>query len=1082
MSDADTPSTCSKCGAVLASDVRFCGQCGAPVEAAPSAPAGERKQVTVLFSDLSGYTALSERLDPEETGALMARIFARATEIVDGYGGRVEKLMGDAVMAVFGVAEAREDDPLRAVRTTLELHAAVDEIAAGLDLEAGQRLRLHSGINTGLIVTGELDLDAGRVGIVGDTINVASRLMSQAPSGEIWLGPKTATLVAATCECETVGEVAFKGKAEPLAVSRVVGLRGDERPLRQTRTRFVGRTEELRRLRAAVDDARTGRGTCIAIRAEAGGGKTRLFEEFRRELPDDVRWLEGRAYAYKSGVPYAPLIDLLNRAFEIREDDGRDQVVRKLETGLRRLLGNKTTALPVIRLLYGLDKTAGAEIDRESFVPRLYALLRSLLTALSERAPLVVCLQDLHWADQSSRALVLELVTWTDLPVVPLINFRPGFDVDVGAVDVHDLPALSTLQTGALVASMLDGHPPDGLVAFVEDRTEGNPFFAEEIVSSLLETGTLVRDGSLWHLDRPLEEVSIPSTVQGVLAARIDRLDETLRRLLREAAVIGREFLYDVVQRISAATDALDDGLAGLESAEMIREQTRAEYLAYIFKHALTQEVAYEGLLKKERQSLHARVGEAMEEVLGERRGEYAETLAYHFQRGGVTDKAALYLVEAGKKAFDRYATADADRSFREAFELLDGDRTEDRNRLQAEALIGWADCRYQEVNTLESQARLERAIPTVEALGDGGLLGRCYARLAPARLFALDLEGACQAAREAVRLGQAGGVVEAEAAGLQWLGLGLMVRGRIKESLEQGARAVEVAASLPDVHDLHYDSRVYLAMSYLVAGRFSEARRVQDDLLGLVTRTGHKRAAPGARFGGVLGGILLLQPDEARREADRGLGLISDPLYKGWLLGFKGFADILARRYPEARVTWDAQVAHHEGRPAEFCWANCRYGQGLIAMIEGDLAAGLAAVEGEIERCKAADFRFGSITMAVGLAEGYVRIADREITPGLGDLARNVGFVVRHALPAARHARLMLEETRRLIAETGMHGYDGMVTSALARLAARQGRMDEARIELNRCAEFLRAAGRDSLPSDLHKLATRLDLPTDLS
>jgi class 3 adenylate cyclase len=1037
--------------------------------------------VTVLFSDVTGYTTLAERLDPEETREIMARIFGCAAEIVARYEGRIEKFIGDAVMAIFGAPDAHEDDPVRAVAAALDLHQAVAEMAPEIQTRIGAEVALHSGINTGMVITGELRFGAGSAGPVGDTINTAARLMSLAPAGEIWIGPLTRRLTAGRVDTVDLGEQRLKGKSEALAAARVQGFARESTSTRPAGTRFIGRQAELGALLAAVESVRDGQGSAFAILADAGGGKTRLVVELRARIPADVRWLEGRAYAYSRRIPYFPLIDLLNRAFDIDEDDSRAEVSSKIEAGITALLPDAKDVLPVIGRLYEVELGEGKEIDKENFVPRLTQALRALLRARAEKNPIVVCLQDLHWADDPSSAMIRELLAARDLPIVFVVNFRPGFELGVDRVTTFDLPALSGRQTNELVASMLEAKAPPELVAFVGDRAGGNPFFAEEIVNSLIETGTLAREADGWQLTRSLEDAGVPTTIQGVLAARIDRLDESRRRILREAAVVGREFLYDVVRRISAAADILDQGLHELQAADLIRETEQREYLEYVFKHALTQEVAYEGLLKNERQVLHARVAEAIEDLLQHRLTEFAETLAYHFTRGDVPEKATHYLIEAGRKAFDRYALEEADRSYHEAYELLaDAEPTPTRDRLIAKALIGWSDCRYYDVNTIETGALLDRHLANVEALRDPALLALYRARMAPPRILALDLDSAGEMADKAARLGRKHGGAEAEAIGLSWLTLALLCMGRVAEARERGEDAVAACAPLPETHDAHYDSRAYLAMASLTAGDFERGDSLQAELLAMVERFGQQRAAPAAYMGAVHGDLLRLDTEAVRRAAQAGLALVKDPLYRGWLLGYECIAQIFDRRYDEARLTADAHLAHHDGRPAEFCLTLSRFFQGLLAMIGGELERGMQICRAELDQSRSAGCRWQSVQYTITLGETYVRMACRELSPGVRVMLRNPAFLVRHALPAARHARTLLEDARRQAEDSGMVGFEGLISFSLARLHASQRRHNEARAELARCVMFLRAAGTRELPREVGELSKRLGADND--
>ena len=710
---------------------------------------------------------------------------------------------------------------MRAVRTALELHRVVEELAPALEKRVGARLALHSGINTGLIVTGELNLDRGTVGVVGDTINVASRLMSDASTGEIWLGPLTAELASKSIAIETVGEVAFKGKSAPLRVARVTGLREQERIMRPTRTRFVGRADELAMLLGAVDEARNGQSTSFGVRAEAGGGKTRLFEEFRRQMPSDVRWLEGRAYAYTQRIPYFLLVDLLSRAFGITEDDRPEAVRQKLERNVAEPLGADSSALPILGRLYDI-RFGEHEVGSAAYAPRLTEAARALLSAWAAQGPAVVCLQDLHWADGPSAALVSDVMSEPGAPVVCVANYRPGFEFTENGIRRLDLSA-PLLQE--LVESMLDDAAPDGLESFIGARSEGNPFFAEEIVNALIETGTLVPEGDTWVLAGSLDTAGIPSTVQGVLAARIDRLDEDRRRILREASVIGREFLYDLVNRVSDASGPLDEALAGLEAADLIREKSHDEYLEYIFKHALTQEVAYEGLLKSERRALHRRVGEAMESLLANRIGEYAETLAYHFHRSGDVDKAASYAVAAGKRAFHRNALDDAQAHFQSGYNLLEGvTRTPSQDRLLVELLVEWAEVLLYDLKQREAGRLLEKHWDLAKRLDDPELTTRFRSVMVTPYWAELDFETAETMANDALALARRHGVTRAEASVLAVAGFSLASTGRVDEALDSARRGVEIAER--HGHPAYYHHWI-LGFSQALAGSSMRRRRI---------------------------------------------------------------------------------------------------------------------------------------------------------------------------------------------------------------------------------------------------------------
>ncbi len=470
-----TERACGACGAPNVADARFCSQCAAPFDvdapnAEPVAGREERRQITVLFSDASGYTEMAEDLDPEVVRELMGLVYARADAIVGRYGGRIDKLMGDAVLAVFGDPVAHEDDAERAVRAALELHRAVEDMRPAFEARAGRSFAMHSGINSGVVITSELDGDRAS-GPLGDMVNIASRLQALAAAGEILIGPETQSLVHGRFELTDLGERALKGR-QAVRVAKFGGLVGEHAVPSRRASAFIGRHEELGVLAGAVDRARDGESTLITVCADAGAGKSRLLEEVRARLDPDVQWLEGRAYPYTANIPYAPVIDLLNRSADIDERDTADQVRAKLEAMVARNLPGDDQTMVALAHLYDLTPAESA-VDLESFRAILLTALTALIDTVARRAPTVLCLQDLHWVDPSTADLVRELAAAISVPVVMVCNFRPGFALGAPGERVLQLIELSARQTREQLVSLLDGgDPPPELIEVVTHRRQ----------------------------------------------------------------------------------------------------------------------------------------------------------------------------------------------------------------------------------------------------------------------------------------------------------------------------------------------------------------------------------------------------------------------------------------------------------------------------------------------------------------------------------------------------------------------------------------------------------------------------------
>jgi class 3 adenylate cyclase len=379
--------------------------------------------VSVLFSDMAGFTALTETSDPEDVRQIMGDVYRCASEIVTRYGGRVEKFIGDAVMAIFGVPTSHEDDQIRAVRAAVELHEAVANLKHPVTVQAGLHLAMHSGVNTGVVVTGELHFGHGVAGPLGDTINTAARLMGAALTGEIWIGAETRRVVAPVFEVEDLGLQSFKGKANAVHASRVLRLRARSTAPSHQRGAFVGRQAQLAMLLSAAEGVRDGRTAKFGVRGDAGSDKTRLLNEFRSRLGHDVQWLEGRAYPFAQQIACSPVTDLLSRLWRLDEAKGPTELRAAIQSAVSSLLGDAPGVVPLLYHLFNLPQDAGTVVEREVFQERLLAAFRQMLAALRLRGLTVVCLQDLHWADAST------LILWNGLcadPGVPVAESNVG--------------------------------------------------------------------------------------------------------------------------------------------------------------------------------------------------------------------------------------------------------------------------------------------------------------------------------------------------------------------------------------------------------------------------------------------------------------------------------------------------------------------------------------------------------------------------------------------------------------------------------------------------------------------------------
>ena len=692
--------------------VRICGFRPGPP------PAAERKRITVLFSDLSGYTAMSEKLDPEEVKEITSRIFSEVTGVVDRYDGIIENYIGDAVMALFGVPKVHEDDHLRAIRAARDIHEIVDRIGREYEEKIKTRLTMHTGITTGLVVTGDVNLEKGTHGVSGDTINLASRLSSIAKPGEILVGETTYHQSEGAFSFDKLEPVSLKGKAEPVTPYRLIDMKPD--PLRGLATQgisspLVGRHAELAAIKTCVNRLVDGQGGILSIIGDAGLGKSRLMAEIRRHFEsENLLWLEGRALSYGQEMSYWPFREILWQYAGIAEDDDDTQAWSKLETSITALFPAECDeVLPYLASLIGLEVKGelGKKLkylDGESTGKQVYLSSRRFFERAAGNRPLVLIFEDLHWADESSVRLIEHLFPLIDrVPLLLCGVSRPEMGLPAArlresALRDHErryteirLNPLSPAECTDLMDNLLDiENLPLRIRQVIIEKADGNPFFLEEIMMTLIDKGAVRRENGRWKVPSRIKTITIPDTIQGVIMARIDRLDEEVKQVLKSASVIGRTFLYRLLKEVEEAVKELDTHLDRLTATELIREKQKIPELEYIFKHALVHESTYESILLKKRHELHGKVAAAIETLFSDRLEEFSSVLAYHYARAELWEKAQEYLFKAGDQAGRIAADAEALTHYQQALETYTrvfGERWDPVQRASLERKMGEA-------------------------------------------------------------------------------------------------------------------------------------------------------------------------------------------------------------------------------------------------------------------------------------------------------------------------------------------------------------------------------------------------------
>ena len=744
--------TCSNCGFENPDGARFCSNCGTALELS-RAIEGERRFATVLFADVARSTAIAEQLDPEDWALIMNGAFGFMNAAVSRYGGTVSRLMGDAVLALFGAPVAHEDDAERAVRAGLEIQEAGMVYAQKVKQRYGVDFDLRVGINTGTAVLAFVgDAIKSEYTALGDAANVAARLQSAAEPGTVLISADTYRLVHALFEFRPRGRIEMKGKAAPVESYEVTGVKaipGKTRGLEGLESPLVGRDREIALLRERFAALASGTGSVVAVVGEAGLGKSRLVAELRnlREAGGDGKaaWLESRAISYGMSIPYYPWRTLGRQIVGATEMDPALAVREKLEAFVRRL-DLKPLDIPFYETVLAVDseqsRLALAGMSGDAVVngvaTAVVNAIRSAIRSGSGAQPYVIILDDLHWSDSATLELIAQVATLAAFePLLIVCVLRPDrrapswqlvdrLQASLGSTFARiDLEPLDAAASDELLGNLLHIEDlPESIRAQILERSEGNPFYLEEVLRSLIDGGQVVRDGEHWRATRDILEANIPDTLAGVLSARIDRLPEMTKRVAQTAAVIGRVFQHRVLQSVCLAAPAseriehVEPHIAALSYEQLVREKARDPEREYIFKHALTCEAAYGLLLKSRRRDLHARAGLALETLFGDRRDEFAAMLAHHFAEAEDLERALDYSRRAANNARKLYAAREELEHREHILSILE--RKADATATEViDATLDWVFIRHRLANYEGVLDRLDRAVSAAREIGD---------------------------------------------------------------------------------------------------------------------------------------------------------------------------------------------------------------------------------------------------------------------------------------------------------------------------------------------------------------------------
>jgi class 3 adenylate cyclase/tetratricopeptide (TPR) repeat protein len=924
---------CPDCGKMNPFDSKFCNECGHDLRKIKEAPPvdydqpqsytpkhlvdkifttrssieGERKLVTVLFADVANYTSICEKLDPEEVHQIMDGCFKILMDEIHRYEGTINQFMGDGIMALFGAPVAHEDHAQRACHAALAVQRSLEGYSEELEKRFGLEFKMRVGLNSGPVVVGSIGDDLRMdYTAIGDTTNLAARMESMARAGTIVGTAYTYKLARDYFDFTFLGKVQVKGKKEVQEVYELIKASDVktriEAAVARGLTRFVGRTREAETLKEAYNKAQSGSGQVVGVVGEAGVGKSRLLLELRNMLPKgEYTYMEGRCLHYGGSMAYLPILDILRSYFNIKEGDREAEIKEKMEEKVLQLDENLKSTFPPFQEVFSIkveDQTYLIVEPQEKRM-RTFEAIRNLLVRESQNRPLVLAVEDLHWIDKSSEEFLDYLIGWlANTQILLILIYRPEYTHQWGSKSYYSkigLDQLSTKTSAELVQSILEGAEvlPE-LREFILNRAAGNPLFMEELTHTLLENGAIEKKDDQYVLSKTVEEIQVPDTIQGIIAARMDRLEDTLKRVMQVASVVGREFVFRVLQTTIGVKEELKSYLLKLQGLELVSEKQLFPELKYIFKHALTQEVAYNSLLHKRRKEIHEKIGRAVEDLYLERIEEYYELLAYHYTRSDNTEKALQYLCLANQKAAKVTAMEEALTYFDEAMKLLDTLSGTEKNRQRRISLLvnQWLVFLMLSKSP-EYLELLTRYEPIAVGLSNPGLLGLFYSGMVVSEYWLGNFDTAIQKATKAVELCQAAG--NFEGAGLAYMVIqwSYLYKGDYD-------KAIALKEDTLLMTEKQFNLRVYMwafaAVSYAYTwlGRWDEAVREGQEAMRIAEEYSAKSiisfAALGLSFAYTAKGDLARGKEYAELSINKG----PTPTDKLWSLG--GLAESLIR------------------------------------------------------------------------------------------------------------------------------------------------------------------------------------------
>jgi len=883
------------------------------------------------------------------------------------------------------------------------------------------------------------------------------------------VGPDTYRQAQGYFNFEVLGPTPIKGKTEPVEVHKVISRK--EKPskihrLLGLRAELIGRTMEMSQLGEAVEKLRKGERSIISVCGDAGTGKSRLVEEFKTNLDfKEIQWQEGHAHAYSQSIPYFPLIDLLNRSFQIEEKDTPEQIREKVESGVKDLVGEKKDIVPYVGGLYSLSYPEVDEVSPEFWQSHLYAAVQEILSSIAQRASTVICLEDLHWADPSTLELLRFILSEFKYPALFLCVYRPtfthfktypssNFEKIHREIRLHDL---SSSDAQDMIGSLLKtDRIPAELQKYLHEKAEGNPFYLEEVINSLIESETLVKDNGSWKLSLAISDVDIPSTIHGVIGGRLDRLEMKTKRILQEASVIGRVFLHEILKRITDLNYHTDRCLNDLVRLDLIKTKSIQPELEYIFKHALTQETVYNGLLKKERRVIHERIGIVIEQLFQDRLPEFYETLAYHFSQGQSELKAVDYLIKSGDKSLKRYALEESHQYFKRAYDILSNksEKTKEELGILIDIINKWASVFYFIGDVSGFMELLKAHEEDAERLDDEAKRGMYYAWLGWALGMQEKVNESFKYLYKALEIGEKIDDSLVMGYACTWLIFSCM-EGLLGKGVTYGKRAFEIAKDIESDQYLYFKSLGGMGHIFYQQGKRKRISEIAKRLLDYGTRHSNVRCMTVGHICSGYDHEIAGDLPSAIKCYQEAIAVSKDPIYNHWAGVFLGTAYLSNGQLKEAEAPLHEVVSYSQkyGYGILGTIAYAAYGTVLIG--KGQMSQGLKMLEEARQSSLKNERTWVYAFVEYLLGSVYAEMAKGGKPINLLTMAKNIGFLIRNVPNASKKAEEHFSKAIEVAKEIGANGLLGPAYLDLGLLYKAKKRTKQAKECITRAIEI---------------------------